>query len=287
MKKILISILILSVIIFTQRSIYAQESAASTATSTEAKYLMFLELHGLYGKGVGDLPYTHTNRDDTSTDNSRANTYSSNNPTIFGGGFTGGFYLTQQIPATVSFDFQPFSVTDVIERRSTTNERTYSTSGTVMTGGIGIRPTTQLFSMGYFYGGGGLLIALPASATNKTVNSSSTSDTTTIDVSTNLGLGAYAEVGFQFAIGRLYIGLGTKVSYLLVNNNGTVTKQVVTQNDGSGTATTETTHSNSFSPNDASIESAKSTTTVTKQLAKPVTANLSNAQIILAVGIKI
>ncbi len=174
------------------------------------------------------------------------------NSSGFGGGGTIGYEIANNLGLVASFDYRSVSSR---KWESTKNDATATVGGGTMSQsiqnvkntmiiGLGLRPSVNALG-GVVYAGAGVAYLLPYSDTT-TVNLSDFTASAGLTIKReiksewNSGIGAYAELGYNYSItDNLYLGLGVRLVVVTANNDGK--SQTTTTTPSTGAATTTTT----------------------------------------------
>lgn len=219
----------------------ATDALAAGSSATGGALGLSIEARGAWIQSHGT---SDSRLDGTATATNEA--YKLSNSSGFGGGATLGYDIANSLAAVVSFDYRAISTRKwdgTKPQGSGTNQTTIEQTTNTSVIGIGLRPSVAALG-GTFYAGMGFAMVLPyksestAEVTLKGVNPAV--DGTAKLVTTNnwnLGLGVYAELGYNYAINdMLFVGVGVRGLVATANNDGKSSTRVA-----SGTASTMTT----------------------------------------------
>lgn len=166
--------------------------------------------------------------DGTNTATSEA--YKLSNSNGFGGGLTVGYDIAKNLGLVASFDYRAISTRKwdgTKPQGPGTNQTTIEQTTNTSVVGIGLRPSVAAWG-GTIYAGMGFAMVLPyknettvdvtLANVNPAVNGSAKSVFT---AEWNLGLGVYAELGYNYAINdMLFVGVGVRGLVATSNNDG-------------------------------------------------------------------
>lgn len=155
--------------------------------------------------------------------------YKLSNLSGFGGGATLGYDIASSLAAVVSFDYRAISTRKwdgTKPQAPGTNQTTVEQTTNTSVIGIGLRPSVAALG-GTFYAGMGFAMVLPyknETTIEVTLKGLGAFDGTAKSVYTdewNLGLGVYAELGYNYAINdMLFVGVGVRGLVATSNNDG-------------------------------------------------------------------
>jgi len=226
---------------------------------------LFIEGRGTYTLGAGTSS-SYPDGAITATSSS----YLLPNTGGFGGGASIGYQLLKGLNIVGSFDYRNIQSRKWSPSAGGVAGTLQNTTNTMVLG-LGLRPQIDALG-GTFYAGFGFAYVLPTNSTTELSNAYlsgaglstlnfSSGASQTVKQNMNAGIGAYAELGYNYSLtANLYIGVGFRAVVATANNDGKST-DVTTTVAGS---TTNSTTNNTSSPNPSdSTQSAYKSTGIT------------------------
>lgn len=255
---------------------------------------LFVEARGTFtlGQGTSDSQIDGAANGATTTATAGKLTYVSGdyklpNTSGFGGGASLGYEIVPGLAIVASYDYRSIKSR---EWKQTTASVAVGTADLAIQNvtntqilGLGFRPSIKALG-GTVYAGFGFAYVLPSDSVT-TINMSNASSSIfavtqqKTTASRNAGIGAYAELGYNFPLSdNLYLGVGFRAVVATANNDGktSVTETTGTLN-GSAVATTTTNYS-------ASVNTANDTAS---SLNRPYTSTgITDAGVNINVGFR-